>query len=145
MPWTPLWTPILLVGYFPVLCLLNVDHWFSASGTLVLSDGTGADLSNADDPARQAEIDRVCWLCLTYGFSADFMLWPDDPGSGPTIRIRAKAWSPARARGLVRNVIDKYNAGEGPASATGNSSRKERKGRKGGKKEGGRGAEGGAE
>ena len=59
LPWTPLWTPILLVGYFPVLCLLNVDHWFSASGTLVLSDGTGADLSNADDPARQAEIDAM--------------------------------------------------------------------------------------
>lgn len=118
LPWTPLWKPILAVGYFPVLCLLNVDHWFSASGTLVLSNGTGANLSDPDDPARLAEIDRVVWLCHTYRFSADFMLWPDDPGSGPTVRIRAKAWSPDRARGLVRNVIDKYNAGEGPSSAS---------------------------
>lgn len=117
LPWTPLWRPILAVGYFPVLCLLNVDHWFSASGTLTLSNGTGADLSNPDDPARRTEVDRVIWLCNTYRFSADFMLWPDDTGSGPTVRIRAKAWSPDKARGLVRNVIDKYNAGEGPSSA----------------------------
>lgn len=117
LPWTPLWRPILVVGYFPVLCLLNVDHWFRASGTLTLSNGTGADLSNPDDPARRTEVDRVVWLCNTYRFSADFMLWPDDTGSGPTVRIRAKAWSPDKARGLVRNVIDKYNAGEGPSCA----------------------------
>ena len=42
------------------------------------------------------------------------MLWADDPGTGSTITIRAKAWSPDRARGLVRNVVEKYNAGEGP-------------------------------
>ena len=62
LPWTPLWKPILEVGYSPVLCLLNVDHWFSASGTLVLSDGTGADLSEPDDPARRTEVDRAIWL-----------------------------------------------------------------------------------
>ena len=116
LPWTPLWKPILEVGYSPVLCLLNVDHWFSASGTLTLSNGTGADLSEPDDPARRAEVDRAIWLCNTYYCSPDFRLWTDDPGSGPTVRIRAKAWSPDKARGLVGNVIDKYNAGEGPTS-----------------------------
>ena len=117
LPWTPLWEPILAVGYFPVLCALNVDHWFGASGTLVLSNGTAADLYEPDDPARRAEVDRANWLCSTYYCSPDFMLWTDDPGSGPTVRIRAKAWSPDKARGLVGNVIDKYNAGEGPSSA----------------------------
>ena len=116
LPWTPLWKPILEVGYSPVLCLLNVDHWFSASGTLTLSDGTGAALSTPDDPARRAEVDRAIWLCNTHYCSPDFRLWTDDPGSGPTVRIRAKAWSPDKARGLVGNVIDKSNAGEGPSS-----------------------------
>ena len=114
LPWTPLWNPILSVGYFPVLCILGVDNWFGASEALVLSDGTGADLSNPSDPVRRAEVERVEWLCGRYRFSSDFMLWADDPGTGSTITIRAKAWSPDRARGLVRNVVEKYNAGEGP-------------------------------
>ena len=113
LPWTPLWKPILSVGYAP-LCLLGVDRWFSASETLVLSDGTDADLSDPNNPARRAEIERVEWLCNRYRFSSDFMLWADDPGSGPTITVRAEAWSPDRARGLARNVVEKYNAGEGP-------------------------------
>ena len=114
LPWTPLWNPILSVGYFPVLCILGVDNWFGASEALVLSDGTGADLSNPSDPVRRAEVERVEWLCGRHRFSSDFMLWADDPGTGSTITIRAKAWSPDRARGLVRNVVEKYNAGEGP-------------------------------
>ena len=51
LPWTPLWNVVLHVGYAP-LCLLGVDHWFSAGETLVLSDGTGADLSAANYLAR---------------------------------------------------------------------------------------------
>ena len=113
LPWTPLWNVVLDVGYKP-LCLLGVDHWFSAEETLVLSDGTGADLSGANDPARQKEVERAEWLCGKYRFSSDFMLWVDDPGSGPIIRVRAKAWSPDSACGLVRNVIDKYQSGERP-------------------------------
>ena len=113
LPWTPLWNPILSVGYAP-LCLLGVDRWFSASETLVLSDGTGADLSAANDPARQKEVERAEWLCGTYRFSSDFNLWVDDSGSGPSVRIRAEAWSPDTARELVHNVVEKYNAGEGP-------------------------------
>ena len=91
LPWTPLWGPILSVGYGP-LCLLGVDRWFGASETLVLSDGTGADLSEPDDLARQREVMRAEWLCNRYRFSPDFMLQVDDPGSGPTITIHAKAW-----------------------------------------------------
>ena len=117
LPWTPLWVVVLDVGYGP-LCLLGVDHWFSAKETLVLSDGTGADLSAANDPARQKEVERAVWLCGKYGFSSDFNLWVDDSGSGPSVRIRAEAWSPDRARSLVQNVIDKYRAGEGPAAVT---------------------------
>ena len=117
LPWTPLWNVVLHVGYVP-LCLLGVDHWFSAKETLVLSDGTGADLSAANDPARQKEVERAEWLCGTYRFSSDFNLWVDDSGSGPSVRIRAEAWSPDRARGLVRNVVEKYRAGERPAAVT---------------------------
>ncbi len=113
LPWTPLWDVVLDVGYLP-LCLLGVDHWFSAEETLVLSDGTGADLSAANDPARQKEVERAEWLCEKYRFSPDFMLWVDDLGSGSTVRVRAKAWSPREARDLVRNVVDKYQSGEGP-------------------------------
>ena len=117
LPWTPLWNVVLDVGYLP-LCLLGVDHWFSAKETLVLSDGTGADLSAANDPARQKEVERAEWLCGTYRFSSDFNLWVDDSGSGQSVRIRAEAWSPDRARDLVRNVVDKYRTGEGPSAAT---------------------------
>ena len=117
LPWTPLWNVVLHVGYVP-LCLLGVDHWFSAKETLVLSDGTGADLSAANDPARQKEVERAEWLCGTYRFSSDFNLWVDDSGSGPSVRIRAEAWSPDRARGLVRNVVEKYRAGERPSAVT---------------------------
>ena len=117
LPWTPLWNVVLHVGYVP-LCLLGVDHWFSAKETLVLSDGTGADLSAANDPARQKEVERAEWLCGTYRFSSDFNLWVDDSGSGPSVRIRAEAWSPDTARGLVRNVVDKYRAGEEPSAVT---------------------------
>ena len=118
LPWTPLWDPILLVGYGP-LCLLGVDHWFSAEETLILSDGTGADLSAANDPARQKEVERAEWLCGKYRFSSDFNLWVDDSGSGPSVRIRAEAWSPKRARGLVRNIVKRYNAGEGRGTIVG--------------------------
>ena len=117
LPWTPLWNVVLDVGYVP-LCLLGVDRWFSAGETLVLSDGTGADLSAANDPARQKEVERAEWLCGTYRFSSDFNLWVDDSGSGPSVRIRAEAWSPDTARGLVRNVVDKYRAGERPSAVT---------------------------
>ena len=117
LPWTPLWDVVLDVGYVP-LCLLGVDHWFSAEETLVLSDGTGADLSAANDPARQKEVERAEWLCGKYRFSSDFDLRVDDPGSGPSVRIRAEAWSPDRARDLVRTVVDRYRAGEGPSPAT---------------------------
>ena len=116
LPWTPLWAVVLDVGYVP-LCLLGVDHWFSAGETLVLSDGTGADLVT-NDPARQKEVERAKWLCGSCHCSSDWMLWVDDPGKGPTIHIRAKAWSPDRARDLVQNVVDKYRAGEGPSAAT---------------------------
>ena len=117
LPWTPLWDVVLDVGYVP-LCLLGVDHWFSAEETLVLSDGTGADLSAANDPARQKEVERVERLCGSCHCSSDWMLWVDDPGKGPTIHIRAKAWSPDAARDLVQNVVDKYLAGEGPSAVT---------------------------
>lgn len=112
LPWTPLWGPILSVGYGP-LCLLGVDRWFSASETLVLSDGTEAELSDPNDPARQREVVRAEWLCNRYRSSSDFMLQVDDPGSGPTITIHAKTWSPNSARELVRNIVERYNAGEG--------------------------------
>ena len=115
LPWTPLWDVVLHVGYGP-LCLLGVDRWFSASEMLVLSDGTGAELSAASDPARQKEVERAEWLCGKYRFSSDFNLWVDDPGSGPSVRIRAEAWSPDTARGLVRNVVEKYRAGERPSA-----------------------------
>ena len=117
LPWTPLWDVVLDIGYGP-LCLVGVDHWFSAEETLVLSDGTGADLSATNDPARQKEVERAEWLCGKYRFSSDFDLRVDDSGSGPSVRIRAEAWSPDTARGLVRNVVDKYRAGEGPSAVT---------------------------
>ena len=117
LPWTPLWNVVLDVGYVP-LCLLGIDHWFSASETLVLSDGTGADLSATNDPARQKEVERAEWLCGKYRFSSDFDLRVDDSGSGPSVRIRAEAWSPDTARGLVRNVVEKYRAGERPSAVT---------------------------
>ncbi len=112
LPWTPLWDPILSVGY-GLLCPLGVDRWFSANETLVLLNETGADFSNAANPARQREVERAELLCNQYRFSSDFMLRADDPGSGPTITIHAEAWSPDHARGLVRNIVDRYNAGEG--------------------------------
>ena len=114
LPWTPLWDFVLGVGYVP-LCIMGVDHWFSASETLVLSDGTGAELSDKNNPVRQKEIEWAEWLCGSCHCSSDWMLWVDDPGEGPTVRIRAKAWSPDTARDLVRNVIDKYNSGKGPS------------------------------
>ena len=110
LPWTPLWDVALDVGYGP-LCLLGVDRWFSASETLVLLNETGADFSNAANPARKREVKRAEWLCGKYRFSSDFNIWVDDSGSGPTVRIRAEAWSPKRARGLVRNIVKRYNAG----------------------------------
>ena len=116
LPWTPLWGVVLDVGYGP-LCLLGVDHWFSAEESLVLLDGTGADLVT-NDPARQKEVERAKWLCGSCHCSSDWMLWVDDPGKGATIHIRARAWSPDMARDLVRNVIDKYRAGEGPSAVT---------------------------
>ena len=112
VPWTPLWNPILSVGY-GLLCPLGVDRWFSASETLVLLNETGADFSNAANPARQREVERAELLCNQYRFSSDFMLRADDPGGGPTITIHAEAWSPNSARGLVRNIVERYNAGEG--------------------------------
>ena len=112
LPWTPLWDVVLDVGYRP-LCLLGVDRWFSASETLILLNETGADFSNAANPARKREVERVEWLCGKYRFSSDFNLWVDDSGSGPSVRIRAEAWSPECARGLVRNIVKRYNAGEG--------------------------------
>ena len=118
LPWTPLWDVVLDVGYGP-LCLLGVDHWFSAEETLILSDGTGADLSATNDPARQKEVERAEWLCGKYHFSSDFDLRVDDSGSGPSVRIRAEAWSPKRARGLVRNIVKRYNAGEGRGTIVG--------------------------
>ena len=116
LPWTPLWGVVLDVGYGP-LCLLGVDHWFSAEETLVLSDGTGTSLSAAGDPSRKMEVERAEWLCGKYRFSSDFNLWVDDSGSGPSVRIRAEAWSPDQARSLVRNVVEKYRAGERPSAA----------------------------
>ncbi len=62
LPWTPLWDVVLDVGYGP-LCLLGVDRWFSASETLVLLNETGADFSNAANPARKKEVERVESLC----------------------------------------------------------------------------------
>ena len=118
LPWTPLWDVVLDVGYRP-LCLLGVDRWFSASETLVLLNETGADFSNAANPARKREVERVEWLCGKYRFSSDFNLWVDDSGSGPSVRIRAEAWSPKRARGLVRNIVKRYNAGEGRGTIVG--------------------------
>ena len=112
LPWTPLWDPILSVGY-GLLCPLGVDRWFSANETLVLLNETGADFSNAANPARQREVERAELLCNQYRFSSDFMLRADDPGGGPTITIHAEAWSPNSARGLVRNIVERYNAGEG--------------------------------
>ena len=112
LPWTPLWDPILSVGY-GLLCPLGVDRWFSANETIVLSNGTGADLSAPNDPARQREVERAELLCNQYRFSSDFMLRADDPGSGPTITIHAEAWSPDTARGLVSRVVERYDAGEG--------------------------------
>lgn len=114
LPWTPLWTVVLIIGYVPTLCLLGVDHWFQASETLTLSGGTEAELADSDNPIRQKEIARLKWLCATYNHSSDWMLWADDPGEGPVVRIRAKAWGPIYARDLVENVIDKYKSGEGP-------------------------------
>ena len=101
LPWTPLWNVVLDVGYVP-LCLLGVDRWFSAWETLVLSDGTGADLSAANDPARQKEVERAEWLCGKYRFSSDFNLWVDDSGSGPSVRHGRKTTSekPPQTRGL---------------------------------------------
>ena len=117
LPWTPLWDVVLDVGYGP-LCLLGVDRWFSASEMLVLSDGTGAALSDSNDPARQKEVERAKWLCGANYCSADWLLWVDDSGSGPKVCIRARAWSPDTARGLVRNVVEKYRAGERPSAVT---------------------------
>ena len=110
LPWTPLWDVVLDVGYGP-LCLLGVDRWFSASETLVLLNETGADFSNAANPARKREVERVESLCGANYVSTDWLLWIDDPGRGPTVRIRAKAWSPDTAYGLVRGVVERYNAG----------------------------------
>ena len=112
LPWTPLWDPILSVGY-GLLCPLGVDRWFSANETLVLLNETSSDFSNAANPARQREVERVESLCGAYYVSVDWLLWVDDPGGGPTVRIRAKAWSPDTARGLVSGVVERYNAGEG--------------------------------
>ena len=112
LPWTPLWDPILSVGY-GLLCPLGVDRWFSANETLVLLNETSSDFSNAANPARQREVERAELLCNQYRFSSDFMLRADDPGGGPTITIHAEAWSPNSARGLVRNIVERYNAGEG--------------------------------
>ena len=107
LPWTPLWDSILSVGYGP-LCLLGVDRWFSASETLVLLNETGDDFSNAANPARQKEVERVKSLCGANHVSTDWLLWVDDPGVGPAVRIRAKAWSPDTARGLVSGVVEEY-------------------------------------
>ena len=120
LPWTPLWDFILDTCYGP-LCLLGVDRWFSASETLVLLNETSADFSNAANPARQREVERVESLCGANRVSTDWLLWVDDPGGGPTVRIRAKAWSPDTASGLVSGVVEEYNAGKGkiqPSSVT---------------------------
>ena len=75
LPWTPLWDVVLDVGYGP-LCLLGVDRWFSASETLVLLDETGADFSNAANPARKREVERVESLCGANYVSTDCPVLP---------------------------------------------------------------------